>query len=165
MAYLTLEEFKVLSVIPRDRVDEIEAVEPGFTEAQLNYWSTWIDSRLRKRYAAPFKDGAVPAAVKGWLARIVTVRVMLRRGVDPNDEQFAEIKRDDADAREEIKEAADAELGLFDLPTLVDPSGTGASAITAGTPYAYSEQSPYVGADEAARLGHMQDQARRGSGL
>jgi hypothetical protein len=162
MAYLTLDEFKTLSVIPREWVNQIEIDEPGFTAAQLEHWSDWIDTRLRKRYAVPF-GAPVPNIIKGWLNRIVTERVLVRRGVDPNDEQFKIIERDNVDAREELKEAADSDQGLFDLP-LREDSPADVSGIVRGGPRAYSEQSPYVFADRQRQTGRSEDDFGGGTG-
>lgn len=159
MAYLTLAQFKQLSVMPAPFVDAIEAAAPGWLASQLGYWSDWIDARLRKRYAAPF-SAPYPGAVTGWLARIVTVRAWLRRGVDAQDEQFAEVKADAAAAMDEIKEAADSEVGLFDLPLRADTTETG---IAKAFPCVYSEQSPYVFTDGQARVGRAEDDAGEGT--
>lgn len=158
MPYLDKAAFAILTVMPAESVDAIEMVAPGWIDGQLTYWSGWIDSRLRKRYAAPF-SAPYPEAVTGWLARIVTVRCFLRRGVDPTDLQFEEIKADADRAMEEIKEAADSNEGLFDLPLRAD---TTASGISRGGPFGYSEQSPYVWTDGQAETGRNED--RNGGG-
>lgn len=157
--YLTLIEFKLLSTIPGGFVDAVELVSAGYTDAQLAYWSDWIDARLRKRYMAPFAT-PYPNAVKGWLARIVTPKVWTKRGVDPQDQQWVEVKKDDEDARAEIKEAADSADGLFDLPLRQDTTATG---ISQGVPHAYSEQSPYVWTDAQGAAGRDEDSSRGGS--
>lgn len=157
-AYLTKAEFQLRSLIPPEFIDAIEAVQVGWTDAQLTQWSRWMDSRLGKRYAAPF-ESPYPEAIKGWLNRIVTLKAWLRRGVDPNDEQFQEIKQDHDNAMAEIKEAADANTNNFDLPVSDLVVGSG---IVKQFPMVYSEQSPYVGLDlqrETAR-----DEDYNGSG-
>ena len=50
-------------------------------------------------------------------------------------------------AREQMKEAADSEIGLYDLPLLNDVTTDG---ISKGGPLGYSEQSPYSWTDEQA---------------
>ncbi len=159
MAYLDLTSFKALTIMPAADVDGIESVAPGWILGQLTYWSGWLDSRLRKRYAAPFAL-PYPEAVTGWLARIVTVRAYLKRGVDQTDEQFLSIKEDAAEAMEEIKEAADSVVGLFDLPLRED---TTASGISRGGPFAYTEASPYVWTDVQADAGRDEDRSRGGT--
>lgn len=134
-------------------------MQPGWVDGQLQYWSAWIDSRLAKRYATPF-DTPYPVAVKGWLNRLVTLRVYLRRGVDPGDRQVAEIKLDAESAQAEIKEAADAKDGLYELPLRAD---TTAGGVKRGTPRVYSEASPYVGFDVQKERGRREDGT--GSGL
>lgn len=157
-AYLTLAAFKVRSLMPQTDVEALEALAPGFVDGQLEYYSRWIDARLRKRYAAPFETPN--ETVKEWLSRLVTVRCYLRRGVDPTDEQFVSIKEDRDEARDEIKEAADSETGLFDLPLLDAADGT---AVSKGGPYGYSEQSPYVAFDRQAETGRTEDRNRTGT--
>jgi hypothetical protein len=138
--YLTTVEFKALTIAPAAMVDTIEVQSPGWTQAQLDYWSAWIDSRLRKRCEVPFST-PYPVAVTGWLQRIVTRNVYLRRGVNATDEQWVEVQRDHTDAKAEIGEAADGKEGLYELPLRAD---TTATAVSKGGPLSYSEVSPYT---------------------
>jgi hypothetical protein len=158
-AYLTLVEFKLRSVMPPEYIDAIEVLQPGWTLAQLEQQSRWLDSRLRKRYAAPFA-APYPEAVLSWVARLTTVRVFLRRGVDPTDAQFDLVREDAKAATDEIKEAADSNVGLFDLPEHDTSTATGVSK---GAPQGYSEQSPYVGFSQQATTGRDEDAAGEGS--
>lgn len=152
-AYLTVAEFKPLSLMPDEDIVLLETRYSTFLSTQLTSRSAWIDSRLRKRYAVPFTS-PYPEAVTGWLAAIVTVRAYLKRGVDPNDEQWLQIKADADAAIAEIKEAADSEAGLFDLPLI---AGGAASAISKGAPMGYSEASPHVFMDGQAERGREED--------
>ena len=70
----------------------------------------------------------------------------------------AKAERDAALA--EIKEAADSEQGLFDLPT---NDVVGDSAIGHAGPLAYTEASPYVSADRQEREGRLEDRAQCGT--
>jgi len=158
-SYLTFLEFRSLTLMPSGDVDALETASPGWIESQLEYWTAQIDSRLRKRYAAPFSS-PYPLAVQGWLARIVTVRCYLKRGIDPSDLQFAEIKADADTAVAEIKEAADSNVGLFDLPLRADTTTTG---VTKGAPRSYSESSPYVWTDVQSDSANYEDTNRRGT--
>lgn len=158
-AYLDLAGFKDLSVMAGESVDELETVSPGWVDAQLEAASRAIDARLAKRYEAPFAE-PYPIAIKSWLARVVTVRALLRRGVDANDEQFTTIKEDAAAAWEEIKEAANSAEGLYELPLRED---TTASGVSKGGPYGYSEQSPYVWTDRQVATGREEDSAGDGT--
>lgn len=156
-AYLTPAEFAELSTMPASDIEQIEGVVPGWLGRQLASESAFIDSRLRKRYDAPF-DLPAPISVQRWLAKIVTKSAYLKRGVDPTDAQFDEIKNDAIDAMKEIAEAANAVDGLFDLPLR-----TGASGIRAPSTYAYSEASPYAAFDAQRDYGRDEDLARRGT--
>lgn len=152
-AYLTKDEFKARTLMPPEYVDALELVQAGWVLAQLEQYSRWIDSRLRKRYAAPFDVATCPEIVKSWLTRIVTVRCFLRRGIDPTDPQFETVRQDALDATVEIKEAADCVEGLFDLPLKDSEKTTG---ITQGAPLGYAEAGPYEWVDaqrEAIRNG------------
>lgn len=154
MGYLTLAEFKLRSTMPSDYVDEIEAAAPGFVLAQVESVSTLdIDSRLRKRYACPF-TAPYPEAVKTWCARIVTQICWERRGYDPTDQSMERSVRASDMAREEIKEAANSNEGLFDLPLRADTTTTG---IAKGAPLSYSEASPYVGFSKQRVSGRVED--------
>lgn len=146
MAYLTLATLKARTLAPPEYLDTIEAAEPGWIDTMLGSVSAWIDARLRKRYAAPFEDPP-PAAVLDWANVIATLQVYWKRGVNPNDEQVVLMRELAATAKEEIKEAADAKDGLFDLPLRSDTTADG--IINAG-PLAYSEASPYQWIDAQA---------------
>jgi hypothetical protein len=158
MSYLTVDEFKSLSLMPSSFVDQVEAASPGFVEERLDLKSAYIDSRLRKRYAAPFTLPA-PKVVRGWLAALVTVDVETKRGVDPESGNIDEYRAEAKTALDEIKEASDAESGLFDLPLKDD--GSSASGITRGGAYGYSEASPYVFLD-VQRDGAIEEDNTRG---
>lgn len=160
VAYLDLAGFRALTLMPSVTVTEIENETPGWIDAQLLHVSSWMDSRLIKRYAAPFVL-PYPLAVQRWLANLVTVRAFAKRGLDPLDAQFP-LYKDDADvAAAEIKEAADSETGLFELPLRAN---TDESGVTKQTPRGYSEQSPYVSYDRQARVARQEDQNGNGSG-
>lgn len=157
--YLTLAEFRALSVIPAEFISAIESDTPGFTDKQLQYWSSWIDAQLRKRYDAPFA-APYPFAVQGWLSHLVTEVCYLKRGYDPSDLQAQRYQKFADDAKAEVAKAADAVNGLFDLPLRTD---TSASGIVKGRPFFYSEQSPYVSQDRKACTGRSEDRNRGGT--
>lgn len=159
MTYLDLAGFRGLSLMAGESIDELETIAPGWVDAQLEAASRHIDARLAKRYAAPFAS-PYPVAITDWLARVVTVRAMMRRGVDANDEQFLALKEDAAAAWAEIKEAADSNEGLYELPLRED---TTASGVSKGGPYGYSEQSPYVWTDKQAATARDEDSAGDGT--
>lgn len=158
-SYLSVEEFRDETIMPAHEVDQINIESPNWLARQLEKKSGWIDSRLRKRYAAPFV-APYPEAVKDWLTRIVTHLCYLRRGVDPTDAQAADVKSDRDLAEAEVAEAAESEKGLFDLPLLA----TTASAVTKQGPRTYAESSPYVWTTRQRNRGRSDDQRGGGSG-
>ncbi len=159
MAYLDVAAFATLTTMPPEFVDALEGAAPGFLAAQLEAQSRWVDARLSKRYAVPFAS-PYPEVVRGWVARLVTVRAYLKRGVDPSDLQFEAIKEDAERAMDEVKEAADSMAGLYDLPLI---EGSSSSGVVRGGPYGYSEASPYVWVDVQADAGRAEDRTRGGS--
>ena len=160
MSYLVLADYKKYSSLPSVDIDDVETIQTGWIDWKLKATSLRIDARLRKRYSVPFEE-PYPESVCDWVARIVDPLVLKKRGVDATDEQFASIDSDAHDAWVEVKEAADAVEGLFDLPA-VDTAD--ASAISKGEPLGYSEASPYVGMDVQEELGREEDIAGEGSG-
>lgn len=142
-AYLTIAQFKALSVIPASYVDQIETEQAGWTDTQLAAWSAWIDAKLAKRYQVPFGSPA-PITVQMWLSRIVTPIAYLKKGIDPTDAQVSAIVADGEAARLEIKEAADSKEGLYELPLLATGPSQG---VGKGAPLGYSEQTPYAWTD------------------
>lgn len=159
-AYLTVAEFKVKTLIPSVYVDEVEGIAPGFVDGQLADVSRRLDGVLRKRYAAPF-SAPYPEQVQEWLARIVSPRVWMKRGVDATDSQWDTIQEDAKAAWAEVAQAADGNAGLWDLPVA---GGSTASAVSRGGPLVYSEQSAYVWTDRQACTGREEDRAGRGTG-
>lgn len=160
MSYLDLDEYKSYSVLPSVDIDDIETIQTGWIDRKLRAISYSIDARLRKRYAVPFSS-PYPDIVCDWVARIMDPVLLKKRGVDATDEQFLSIDEDARIAREEIKEAANAEEGLFDLPAVDTADG---SAISKGAPYGYAEASPYVGMDVQEYYGRDEDIDGWGSG-
>lgn len=161
MGYLTVDRYKILALIPGGYVDEVENASPGFTLAQIDVVSQWLDTQLRKRYAAPFQP-PVPGIVEQWVTRIITPDLLVKRGVNATDEQFSYLVGRAESAEKEIQAAANSETGLYDLPLLAGPAGSG---IVYGNPHGYSEQSPYVYTDVQAQVGRAEDQSGRGSGV
>jgi phage gp36-like protein len=157
MAYLTKDEFTLLSPLPAEWLDDVEASAVGFIAAQLAARSGAIDARLRKRYAVPFELPA-PEIVRLWLCDVVTLRCLWKKGVPATDEIYVDVKAAADSAEAQILEAANATDGLFDLP-LVD----GGSAISRGGPRAYTEASPYVGFDSQSETGRNEDRNGRGT--
>jgi hypothetical protein len=140
-SYLTVTEFKLRSIMPQADVDALELREPGFLAETIADWSEEIDARLRKRYVAPFSS-PYPRTIIRWLVKLVTRDAYEKRGLDPSsasDEKAIYGAAETAEA--ELKEAADSEKGLFDLPLRADDSTSG---VVNGGPLGYTEQSPYT---------------------
>lgn len=155
--YLTFAEFRGLTVMPAADVDWIEATYPGWIDIQIRAASNWIDAQLVKRYAAPFAE-PYPVQLLQWTERIVTPDAYLKRGVNPNDLQYEEIKQRRIDARSEIQQAADQENGLYELPL-----NAAATRVGKGGPLFYSEASPYVWMDEQVQQGRCEDRSGIGT--
>lgn len=158
-SYLTLARYRLLAAIPGVYIDDVEHAAPGFTESQLEIFSAWLDSKLAKRYAAPFR-APYPIVIEPWLARLVTPQVMLKRGVNSTDEQWTHIVDQEKTTRTEVQEAANAETGLYDLPLRAD---TDASGIARGFPAGYSEASPYVWTTIQAQRARQEDDSGSGT--
>ena len=163
--YLDFAKFRALTTMPAEFVDDVEKEAPGWVENQLEHWARWIDARLRNNYATPFNahdavPDPTPPTVQMWLARIVTLWVWNRRGVDGNDLQIAVSEKDHDEAKAEVLEAANSDVGWFDIPLRVGEDG---SALRTSSPMSYSEQSPYVNTDEQRRIGRSEDGSGRGT--
>jgi hypothetical protein len=140
-AYLTRTAFKALTLAPASYSDFVETEEPGWQDAQLLHLSALLDAKLAKRYATPFDPASPPVVVEDWLQRLMTVRLYLKRGIDPTDRQVEEIRQDAKDAWAEVLDAANSKDGNTELPFRADAPGT--DGVTRGTPLSYSETSPY----------------------
>lgn len=158
-AYLTLADFRLKTLLPVNVLDELEARTPGWLDEQLALVSSRFDARLAKRYAVPFSS-PYPAVLGEWLASVVSMRALLKRGVSSLDEQWQEYKAQHDQALRELEEAANSETGLWELP--LRSSGP-ALGVTQGFPRGYSEQSPYVAFDVQADLGRDEDRERGGT--
>lgn len=141
MAYLTVTQFKARTIMPGADFEQLEAAAPQWLATQLESVSRLqIDARLRKRYACPFDESDPPEAVRAWVTRIVTMYAYFKRGIEQTDPAWQTVREEFNEARAEIKEAADAVDGLFDLPLRGSSTQTG---IVLGAPLGYSEPGPY----------------------
>lgn len=148
-------DFRTRTIMPDEDVDALWAERPGFLEAAIAGALADITARLRKRYRTPFTDaGGVnprPEIVVAWQTKIVTPEAYRARGYNPQDTVMEWVEKDRDRTYEQIKEAADAVTGLYDLPLLDTSAITG---ITKGGPLSSSESSPYEWIDaQAEQLG------------
>lgn len=127
-----------------DQVDFLLATYPGHIERRLAINESKMSARLAKRYAVPFADPA-PEAYVGWVVDLTTLDCKLKLGFDPSAAQDALVSDAAKAALEDAKEAADSEVGLFDLPLRQNAQGT--SGISRGGPRGYSDATPYTWMD------------------
>lgn len=131
-------DFRNRTQMPDEDVDALWVSRPGFLEAKIAGARANIYGRLRKRYVTPMNPE--PEIVVTWIARFVTPDAYVARGYNPQDSTMTQLIDDRKLALEEVKEAADADAGLYDLPLLDSADPT---AITKAGPLSYSEPSPY----------------------
>jgi phage gp36-like protein len=158
VSYLDVAAFRVRTIMPNEQVDQLLTLSPGWLEAQLESVSSWIDMYLAKRYTVPFR-APYPRMVTAWLARIVTATAYASHGFPASDQQREAIDADARRAEEEVRQAADGNLGLIDLA----PSDQSISPVMYGGTRVYSETSPYVGFDIQRSRGRREDSNGHGS--
>lgn len=152
--YVTIEDIKDLGTLAAEDIDEIERLYPGVTLRIATKVSAHFDSRLAKRYAAPFQ-APYPDVIIDNVARVVAYRLALKRGFNPSSEQDQLIEKEKEEALAWVKEAADSKDGLIELPAR-QATPPDVAAVNAGGPLGYSEPDPYtwtVLQAEAARHG------------
>lgn len=120
MAYLTRDEYCQRSRLPINVLDRAAVTDSSvdWIAEQLAIESSYIDSRLRKKYAVPF-IAPFPRVVIGWLVALVDRLVALRVGYNPTNTDGEEYKALAEAAIAELEEAAKSADGLYDLPILV----------------------------------------------
>jgi len=144
-SYLDLDGFKSRSIIPSADIDQLESLETGWLQFKLDERSSWLDSQLAKRYAVPFGDLGnprtnVPPMILAWLTALVTLDAYDKRGWNPSVAQADRVIARAEKSESEIALAANSVSGLYELPLRADSDE---SAVTRGSPLAYSEASPY----------------------
>lgn len=138
--YTSIDDVKQLGSMPAEDIDELEALYPDITDRTATAVSGLFDARLRKRYAVPFRT-PYPTSLQMAVAAWVAYRLWLKRGFNPSTAHGSAIERDYEDAKEWLREAADSQNGLVELPLREEELGPG--AVSAGGPLGYSEASPY----------------------
>jgi phage gp36-like protein len=142
-AYLTAAAFKERTLLPVSYVEQVIAQAPTFLDLALEERSSYIDALCGKRYAVPFVE-PVPNMVKRWLTALVSLDVYMKRGFNPTDDDADLFVKQFDTTITELKEAADAKDGLYQLPLKQDAAHAGQSGITKGFSRVYSEGSPFV---------------------
>jgi hypothetical protein len=132
-----------------------------FIDARLIAQTSYIYSRLRARYEVPF-DPTQPyiETPHRWLEALVQRDCYRKRGGNPGAALDGDILANALAAEADLKEAADAKDGLFQLPLLNNENGQGVSK---GNVRVYSEASPYVSTDIEACIGRLEDRQGYGS--
>jgi hypothetical protein len=132
--YLALAAYKSITTIPGSLVDAC-AAKGKDVGRWLEIKSAHIRARLVKRYAVDFTDpGPVPEQIIAWLVALVDIEVWKCVGGNPEGREDGWYDKDRERVEAELKEAADAEGGLFELPLRsTDPVGD--SAVNKGGPF------------------------------
>lgn len=143
MAYLTRDQYLGSSRLPRNVLERIAVVGSSvdWLSEQLEIESSFIDSRLRKRYAVPFAS-PTPKVVCGWLVALVDRLAYLKTGFNPANEDVESYKALAEAAYNQIEEAAKLSEGAYDLPLRQDTTASGLKRTISGT----TEASPLIGA-------------------
>ncbi len=130
---LSLATYKTITTIDGSLVDTC-ADKGKSVQAWLDQKWAHIRARLVKRYAVDFiTPGPVPEKIIEWLVVLVDIEVWKCVGGLPEGREDGWADKDRDRVYAEIKEAADAETGLFELP-LRETDPLGASAINKGGP-------------------------------
>lgn len=103
----------------------------------------------------------IPETILRWIRILWEWDAIAKAGRSPIAPELADFKEEVAEARAEIKEAADGEHSLFDLPVNEDSD----TAQTTGRPLGYSETSPYAAFDRQVKQGVLEDVSGSGSGI
>jgi hypothetical protein len=139
-SYLTLAAYRSITTLDGSIVD-LCAAKGKDVQRWLDLESAHIRSRLVKRYAIDWTEVTnqpVPDKIIQWLILLVDIPVCKCTGATPEGRVDDWAREDQARVNDELKEAADAENGLFELPL----RETGASAIHIGVPHVVERLTP-----------------------
>lgn len=152
MAWLSVPRFRVITILPPEEVDNLNARRPGFLAASIDDWQSHMMGQLSKRYAVEdIDDNDVPKILERWLNALVTREAYGAKGYTPSSEMDEKTIDGRAErAEEQIQLAANSETGLYDLP--LRASQPGKSGVTKSGPRYYTEVSPYDWLDRQACL-------------
>ena len=148
-SYLTLAQYRSITTLDGSVVDLCTAKGKD-AQRWLDMASAHIRSRLVKRYAVDFvTPGPTPDKIIEWLVLLVDIPVCKCAGVTPEGRVDDWTREDEKRVNDELKEAADAENGMFELP-LRNTDPTGNSAINKGGPLVASNNTIYGYFDDQA---------------
>lgn len=150
---LSAASYRSTTTIPGSLVDRC-ASSGKSVQTWLNIHWSHIKTRLVKRYAVTndFQGGDVPEKIVEWLTTLTDIDVWKCVGGIPEGREDGWADKDRERVESELKEAANADEGLFELPTK-NSSALGDSAVNKGGPHvvAYSTAFTYWDAVAAAR--------------
>lgn len=142
MAYATLQQIRRLGVMRPSDIDRIEAQEPGITMERAATVESLLNSKLQKRYRAPFDTVAPPLSLTKYVAVTTTYELLMDvRGLNPSSDQKDAAEKALERVEAWLTNAVDGEKGDAELRAL--ESGLGSAAVNAGGPIGYSEPDPY----------------------
>lgn len=148
-AYLTLVQYRAITTLDGSIVDLCVAKGKD-VQRWLDLSSAHIRSRLVKRYLIDWTEVAnqpVPDKIIEWLILLVDIPVCKCTGAVPEGRVDDWVREDEKRVNDELKEAADADNGLFELPL----RETGPSAVYIGVPHVVASQMPWDYYDRLAR--------------
>lgn len=153
--YVQITDVKMLGSMPSEDIDQLETLYPGITNATATAVSGLFDSKLAKRYGAPF-TAPYPDAIVFNVAREVAWRLWLKRGYNPSGQLDQSLEKDHLEAIAWLDEAANSQTGLVELPSKQDVLGA-SGAVNRGGPLAYHESSPWTWTDLQRTAGRTED--------
>lgn len=150
-AYIDMDYVKSVGSMPPPDIDTVESIFPGTFVALELATRRMIDARLTKRYLTPFdfNGASVPEVVRWNQAQLVVAALFQKRGYNPGSAQDQIIQQNKVDALAWLKEAADSEAGLVELP-LKEGTSPDSPGIVKASPLSTSDQTPYDWIDRQA---------------
>lgn len=140
---LLLAAYRSTTTIPGSIVDRCASGGKSVQGWLDIHWSH-IKARLVKRYAveSDFQGGDVPEKIIEWLVILTDIDVWKCVGGVPEGREDGWADKDRERVESELKEAANADSGLFELPAKASDA-LGASAVNKGGPLLASSTTIY----------------------
>lgn len=121
-AYVSEADFRKSTRLAVAVVNSIDTERPDFIDVALSERSAELNARLRKRYNVPLTMAEVPTMVRRWVIVLVSYDVLTASGFPANGSEEPIVAEYQL-ALEQIKETADTENGLYELPLYADETG------------------------------------------